>query len=125
MTQNDAIQNLMQELRRGTLVIGVLSQLHTPEYGYSLVQKLNDCGMSIDQGTLYPLLRRLEKQALLESSWEVEDPRPRRYYQLSAEGRQALNALKEEWLSLVGTMNRMLTLEREEVNEDERQQKLD
>jgi len=115
VTQNDAIQNLMQELRRGTLVIGVLSQLHEPEYGYSLVQKLNDCGMTIDQGTLYPLLRRLEKQSLLESNWEVEDPRPRRYYQLSDSGREALEALKTEWNELVKTMNLMLSLESEEA----------
>lgn len=116
MTQNDAIQNLMQELRRGTLVIGVLSQLHAPEYGYSLVQKLNDNGMTIDQGTLYPLLRRLEKQSLLESNWEVEDPRPRRYYQLSDSGREALEALKTEWNELVKTMNLMLSLENEEAS---------
>ena len=116
MTQNDAIQNLMQELRRGTLVIGVLSQLHKPEYGYSLVQKLNDSGMTIDQGTLYPLLRRLEKQALLESNWEVEDPRPRRYYQLSDSGREALEALKTEWNELVKTMNLMLSHESEEAS---------
>lgn len=116
MTQNDAIQNLMQELRRGTLVIGVLSQLHEPEYGYSLVQKLNDSGMTIDQGTLYPLLRRLEKQSLLESNWEVEDPRPRRYYQLSDSGREALEALKTEWNELVKTMNLMLSLESEEAS---------
>jgi PadR family transcriptional regulator, regulatory protein PadR len=116
VTQNDAIQNLMQELRRGTLVIGVLSQLHEPEYGYSLVQKLNDSGMIIDQGTLYPLLRRLEKQSLLESNWEVEDPRPRRYYQLSDSGREALEALKAEWNALVKTMNLMLSLESEEAS---------
>jgi PadR family transcriptional regulator, regulatory protein PadR len=116
VTQNDAIQNLMQELRRGTLVIGVLSQLYEPEYGYSLVQKLNDCGMTIDQGTLYPLLRRLEKQSLLESNWEVEDPRPRRYYQLSDSGREALEALKTEWNALVKTMNLMLSLESEEAS---------
>ncbi|MDK9711620.1 PadR family transcriptional regulator [Acidaminobacter sp.] len=116
MTQNDAIQNLMQELRRGTLVIGVLSQLHEPEYGYSLVQKLNDSGMTIDQGTLYPLLRRLEKQSLLESNWEVEDPRPRRYYQLSVTGREALEALKTEWNELVKTMNLMLSLDSEEAS---------
>jgi len=115
VTQNDAIQNLMQELRRGTLVIGVLSQLYQPEYGYSLVQKLNDSGMTIDQGTLYPLLRRLEKQSLLESNWEVEDPRPRRYYQLSESGREALEALKTEWTELVKTMNLMLSLESEEA----------
>ena len=114
MMQNEALQNLMQELRRGTLVIGVLSQLHQAEYGYSLVQKLNDRGMAIDQGTLYPLLRRLEKQNLLESSWEVEEPRPRRYYQLSDTGREALEALKSEWTELVKTMNLMLSPESEE-----------
>jgi DNA-binding PadR family transcriptional regulator len=114
LNPGEAIQNLMQELRRGTLVIGVLSQLEKPEYGYSLVQLLNDKGMIIDQGTLYPLLRRLEKQALLESNWQVEDPRPRRYYQLSAQGREALAELKKEWLEMVRTLNLMLQLTGEE-----------
>lgn len=110
MNSDDAIQNLMQELRRGTLVIGVLSQLNKPEYGYSLVQLLNEKGMTIDQGTLYPLLRRLEKQELLESNWQVEDPRPRRYYQLSIQGKIALRELKKEWLDMVETLNKMLEL---------------
>jgi DNA-binding PadR family transcriptional regulator len=71
--------------------------------------------MEIDQGTLYPLLRRLEKQGLLESNWQVEDPRPRRYYILSDSGREALDVLKLEWQIMVKTMNRMLLLEDEEV----------
>jgi DNA-binding PadR family transcriptional regulator len=53
---------------------------------------------------------------LLESNWEVEDPRPRRYYQLSDSGREALEALKMEWNELVKTMNLMLSHESEEAS---------
>jgi len=94
------IDNLMQELRRGVVVIGVLAQLREPRYGYALVQRLTDRGMAIEQNTLYPLLRRLEKQGVLEASWSVDEPRPRKYYQLTPEGVETLSALEEEWRDL-------------------------
>src|SRR5512143_243155 len=106
---NDYIQNMVLELRRGAIVISVLSQLDEEQYGYSLLKRLADLGMDIEQGTLYPLLRRLETQGLVESSWRiVDEARPRRYYQLSAPGREVLTRLKEEWSGLVATMNGML-----------------
>ena len=73
---------LVLELRRGILVLATLSQLDEAKYGYSLMQELADQGLEIEQGTLYPLLRRLEYQELLESEWNVEGSRPRRYYHL-------------------------------------------
>ncbi|MDX1807843.1 MAG: PadR family transcriptional regulator, partial [Paenisporosarcina sp.] len=80
------LNSLTTELRRGTLTLAVLSQLRTPQYGYSLVQRLENCGITIDQSTLYPLLRRLEKQELVTSTWNTSESRPRRYYVLSAFG---------------------------------------
>ncbi|MBS4189944.1 helix-turn-helix transcriptional regulator [Bacillus sp. FJAT-49705] len=94
----DALLNsLTTELRRGTLTLAVLSQLQTPQYGYSLVQLLEKSGISIDQSTLYPLLRRLEKQELVTSSWDTSESRPRRYYVLSEYGIKIFHQLKKEW----------------------------
>ena len=75
MSIQDQIQSILLEMRRGTLIISVLSQLKENEYGYSLVSKLEAKGMSVEPGTLYPLLRRLEKQGLLESSWDITENR--------------------------------------------------
>ena len=95
MIKNEAqLEKLVSELRRGTLVLSVLSQLHSEQYGYSLMQVLTVKGMDIEQGTLYPLLRRLEKQGLLESEWRVEEGRPRRYYKISADGEAIESALR-------------------------------
>ena len=85
------------ELRRGTLTLAVLSQLRTPQYGYSLVQCLEKAGVTIEQSTLYPLLRRLEKQGLLTSSWDTTESRPRKYYVVNEYGSQIYTQLKEEW----------------------------
>ena len=94
---DEQIGSLIVELRRGTLVLSVLSQLHNPEYGYSLVQKLEKKNAPIEAGTLYPLLRRLEKQQLLTSSWDTSESRPRKFYVLSDEGKQVYERLKNEW----------------------------
>ncbi|WP_427137287.1 PadR family transcriptional regulator [Psychrobacillus psychrodurans] len=89
--------SLITELRRGTLTLAVLSQLRTPQYGYSLVQLLEESSVTIEQSTLYPLLRRLEKQELVESSWDTTESRPRKYYVLSDYGVEILEQLKAEW----------------------------
>ena len=85
----DAFGKLELELRRGVVVLATLSQLGAPRYGYELRQALAEKGMPIEEGTLYPLLRRLETQGLLKSEWKIEDGPPRRYYALNADGRQA------------------------------------
>ena len=96
------------ELRRGVLAMAVLSQLGSPQYGYSLRQALAERGMAIEEGTLYPLLRRLEGQGLLESEWRIEDGPPRRYYRLSDSGARALQRLAEHWREMVRTMDGLL-----------------
>ncbi|MGM7721515.1 PadR family transcriptional regulator [uncultured Metabacillus sp.] len=102
------LNSLTTELRRGTLTLAVLSQLQTPQYGYSLVQLLEGSGIAIDQSTLYPLLRRLEKQELVSSSWDTSESRPRKYYVLSDYGVEVFLELKKEWLKNSKELYRLL-----------------
>lgn len=92
-----ALGKLDAELRRGVLVLAVLSRLQAPEYGYSLRQALDAGGMPIEEGTLYPLLRRLEAQGVLQSTWSTDHASPRRYYQLSEDGTRVYERLRERW----------------------------
>lgn len=92
--------HLRLELRRGSLVLAVLAALRTERYGYTLRKTLSDQGMEIDEGTLYPLLRRLETQGLLESEWREEDKRNKRFYRLSAAGKETLKLLLIEWKAI-------------------------
>lgn len=109
MTEIDEqISQLRLELRRGIVVLAVLSQMDTARYGYSLIQRLGEQGLEIEEGTLYPLLRRLEKQGLLESEWEVGEARPRKYYRISTVGREVLKTLNADWLETVAVMHRIL-----------------
>jgi DNA-binding PadR family transcriptional regulator len=108
MENGQVYDNLSQELRRGVIVLAVLSQLKEEQYGYSILKQLSEKGLVVDQGTLYPLLRRLEGQGLLESIWKLEEARPRRYYVISEEGRRILPALKQEWEAMVKTMADMI-----------------
>jgi PadR family transcriptional regulator, regulatory protein PadR len=105
---NESLENVILELRRGVIVLAVLSRLDQEQYGYSLIKNLAAAGLEIDQGTLYPLLRRLESQGLLHSAWRVETDRPRRYYMLSGEGKMLLPRLKEEWTTIVSMMDKLL-----------------
>src|SRR5512143_3004754 len=106
--QSELRENLTLEFRRGALVLAVLTQLHREEYGYSLKKLLADRGLEIDEGTLYPLLRRLEAQGLLKSDWRVEDGRPRRYYRLSAHGERLEKELGAEWRGLARVIGDLL-----------------
>jgi DNA-binding PadR family transcriptional regulator len=108
MANTESLENVILELRRGVIVLAVLSQLSEEQYGYSLLKLLSDLGLEVDQGTLYPLLRRLEAQGLLQSVWKIEGARPRRYYVISAEGRKLLPKLKKEWTGIVSVMEKML-----------------
>ena|SRR3990172_717698 len=108
MTNTENLENVVLELRRGVIVLAVLSQLSTEQYGYSLLKLLSDQGLEVDQGTLYPLLRRLEAQGILQSVWKIEEARPRRYYVISTEGKKLLPKLKKEWAGIVSVMEKML-----------------
>jgi PadR family transcriptional regulator PadR len=113
MDQKEITKNVILELRRGALVLAALSQLDREQYGYSLLKTLSDRGLGVDQGTLYPLLRRLETQGVLRSAWRVEDAHPRRYYILSEAGQRILPKLKQEWLDLIKIMDSLLNERKE------------
>lgn len=104
----DAFENLRLELRRGSLILAVLAELRTEQYGYTLRKALSGHGLAIDEGTLYPLLRRLETQGLLKSQWREEDKRNKRFYQLSPEGAQILEQLSAEWRAINGSLDQIL-----------------
>lgn len=104
----DAFENLRLELRRGCLVVAVLAALREEQYGYTLRKTLSTQGMEIDEGTLYPLLRRLESQGLLDSEWREAEKRNKRFYRLSEPGRQILAQLLSEWRSIDESLQKIL-----------------
>ena len=107
---NDATgvyENLRLELRRGCLTLAVLSQLRSEHYGYTLRKALDDLGLEIDEGTLYPLLRRLETQGLLQSEWREENKRKKRFYRLSPVGRLILAELLNDFSQLNASLDRI------------------
>lgn len=108
----DLFENLRGELRRGSVVLAVLAALRSEQYGYTLRKALADQGMAIDEGTLYPLLRRLETQGLLLSEWREEEKRNKRFYRLSPEGRQILKLLLVEWKSIDASLSEILKEQR-------------
>ena len=105
----DVFENLKLELRRGSLVMAVLAALRSEQYGYTLRKALADHGMEVDEGTLYPLLRRLEGQGLLLSEWREQDRRNKRFYRLSPEGAVVLDQLLAEWESIGASLRHILT----------------
>lgn len=105
MGTNDAlIQSQFQEIRRGSIVIAVLSLMQSPQYGYALLEELAEAGIEVEANTLYPLLRRLEKQGWLTAEWTTDEARPRKYYRTSAEGAHALGLLTEEWRTVTSSL---------------------
>ena len=102
-------EKFTQEIRRGALVLATLSQLKEARYGYALIDQLAKQGLDIEQGTLYPLMRRLEEQGLLQSEWNVEGSHPRRYYVISPVGRELLQVLIDDWQQLNLVMEGLLS----------------
>ncbi|RYG28955.1 PadR family transcriptional regulator [bacterium] len=96
----EPFENLRLELRRGCLVLAALAALREERYGYTLRKELAEHGLEIDEGTLYPLLRRLESQGLLESEWREEEKRKKRFYRLNGNGEKVLGQLLAEWQGL-------------------------
>lgn len=105
---DELFDQLRLELRRGCLVMAVLGQLRVEHYGYTLRLALADLGLAIDEGTLYPLLRRLESQGLLVSEWREEAKRDKRFYRISAEGKRTLGLLCAEWETISKSLSKIL-----------------
>ena len=107
--ENDGLlENLRLELRRGCLVLAVLAELRTEQYGYTLRKGLADRGLAVDEGTLYPLLRRLESQGLLASEWREEEKRNKRFYKISRDGKLVLKQLLAEWQGIGKSLDEIL-----------------
>lgn len=99
----------LHELRRGTVVLACLVALRAPSYGYALLDHLEARGMAVDANTLYPLLRRLEKQGLLTSEWNTDEARPRKYYLTTDAGNTLAGVLTDEWARLDGVIRNLAT----------------
>lgn len=108
MNIDETVSGLILELRRGTLILLVLSQLRQPGYGYHLVKKLNDNAIPMDANTLYPLMRRLESQGLLASQWDTRESKPRKYYQTTEAGLEVLEKTKAYWKTFSASVDALL-----------------
>lgn len=108
MNHDEVAAGLIQEFRRGTLIMLVLSQLKNPMYGYNLVKVLEEENISIEGNTLYPLMRRLESQGLLKSEWETEGAKPRKYYVITSDGEIVLEKISEHWRNFSESIARLL-----------------
>lgn len=114
MDCDEIVSGLILELRRGTIILLVLSQLQKPMYGYNLVKAFGQNGIPIDANTLYPLMRRLESQGLLKSQWETSDTKPRKYYSITEKGKIVLAKTTEHWLSFSKNVNKLLEVDVDE-----------
>jgi PadR family transcriptional regulator, regulatory protein PadR len=104
----ESVERIRQEMYRGITVLAAMSRLRQFQYGYALLKGLNDASFDVGQDTLYPLLRRLEEQGLLDSEWRTDDPRPRRYYRLNQKGLEVFTALKAEWQKIEKNTRRII-----------------
>ncbi len=100
MSETEALETHLQELRRGTVVLACLRLLVEPGYGYGLLEQLQSRGFDTDANTLYPLLRRLETQGHLTSAWNTDEARPRKFYRTSPEGRRLAQALTTDFTAI-------------------------
>jgi DNA-binding PadR family transcriptional regulator len=106
--EDDLFEKLRLELRRGSLILAVLGALKVERYGYTLRKELADAGLEIEEGALYPMLRRLESQGLLTSEWREEDKRNKRFYRLSDDGTRLVDQLAAEWRAINASINTLL-----------------
>jgi len=105
MTNNEPdIGSLETEMNRGFLHILVLAVLEKDMYGYSMVKHIEAMGYKVEENTLYPLLRRLEKNGWIASKWDLSEDRPRKFYAITPEGRTLRAAMLDVWK----TQNRVL-----------------
>jgi DNA-binding PadR family transcriptional regulator len=105
LSKEDLLSGFLLELRRGTIILCVLAKLNTPTYGYGLIAELAGSGITVEANTLYPLLRRLEGQGLLESTWNTEGTKPRKYYYTTEDGKAILGELRKHWQKTVTSVS--------------------
>lgn len=118
MNESQQLDRMRMELRRGILVIAVLSSLKKEQYGYSLRKELNQANIDVEEGTLYPLITRLEGYGLLSSEWRVTDARKKKFYKISPKGEKLLVELSDEWHKLTGAVGDILSKNATPTNEE-------
>lgn len=108
MTYDEAqLEGHLKELRRGSVLLACLLLLRNPGYGYGLLERLEEVGVEVDANTLYPLLRRLEKQGLLTSEWDTDGARPRKYYATSKDGLALAAELMRAWTEMTHSLEQL------------------
>ena len=101
------LERWQKQIRKGTLEFLVLLCLKEQEYyGYSLIQRLKVLGnLDVADGTIYPLLSRLEKEGYIETRWQIMDKGPsRKYYKITIEGKKAASNMYDSWQSTSKTV---------------------
>ncbi len=91
------ITNLETEMNRGFLQILVLAALEQKMYGYKMLKFLEETGYIVEENTLYPILRRLEKNGLIKSEWDVSGDRPKKFYLITSQGRSVRKKALSIW----------------------------
>jgi len=84
---DNIVERFETEVKRGMMQVAIMCLLEQERYGYDIIKCLKDGGLGVEEGTLYPILRRLEDEKLLSSRWETTGPRPRKYYVITDYGR--------------------------------------
>lgn len=108
----DDLKKWSSQIRKGSLEMCLLAVLaHQARYGFEIVQHLNDTsGLAVSEGTLYPLLNRLQNEQLIEAFWqESASGPPRKYYTLTATGREAFGRMRDEWRRYAESVESVLT----------------
>ncbi len=94
---DNELGSIETEMKRGFLQLLVLVLLEKETYGYAMVRAFRELGYEIEENTLYPLLRRLEKKGLIRGKWELGEERPRKFYAITAAGREMCQGLLAIW----------------------------
>ena len=94
---DNELGSIETEMKRGFLQLLVLVLLEKEAYGYAMVRAFRDLGYEVEENTLYPLLRRLEKRGLVQGTWELSEERPRKFYSVTPAGRDMRDGLLAIW----------------------------
>ena len=94
---DNELGSIETEMKRGFLQLLVLVLLEKEAYGYAMVRAFRDLGYEVEENTLYPLLRRLEKRGLVHGKWDLGEERPRKFYAVTPAGRDMRDGLLEIW----------------------------
>jgi PadR family transcriptional regulator, regulatory protein PadR len=107
ISMGEILERFETEVKRGVMQVAIMCLLEQERYGYDIIKCLKDNGLGVEEGTLYPILRRLEDERLLTSRWETTGPRPRKYYAITAYGQEVRSKLIASLKSYSAAIERM------------------